>query len=375
MRARRLQIAFIGDVCLSFLRDPGTRAYDFSDGWRAIRNEVGEYDLLVGNLECYLTGSRCSETVREHPMAVPADAASSFLDPVKFSALCLANNHSADGGSEGVCATLEHLSALGIRTFGAGANLDEAEKTSFIESNGRKIAFVGACDKSEYYAGDSRYGVAPMVRRRLGRRIRSAVSQSDLVIVVLHADLEFSEVPGRWRRRLSRWLVEQGAHMVIQHHPHVLQGIEFHKGKLIAYSLGNFVFRIQGNQYQERRAGVKDSMVLVVDVKFCGSATEIAYRVVPIHIGENHLPRGIASPARSLAIEEIHRLSSMLADKNSYRRAWLGRCRAETTFRARSAYYAFAKGQFVRGVLEIWALLARREDRRWVIGLLSFGHI
>lgn len=375
MSARRLQIAFVGDVCLSFLRDTEGRAHGFSDEWRAIRSELGEHDLLVGNLECYLVGSRCNKEAREHPMAVSADTASSFLDPIQFSALCLANNHSMDGGSEGVCATLEHLSSLGVRTFGAGANLGEAEKTTLIESNGCKIAFVSACDKSEYYATGSRYGIAPMVRRRLGRRIRSAASQSDLVVVVLHADLEFSEVPGRWRRRLSRWLVDQGADMVIQHHPHVLQGVEFHKGKLIAYSLGNFVFRIRGNRYQERHAGVKDSMVLVVDVQFCGTATEIVYRVVPVHIGEDHVPRRVTGPAQAHAIQEIHRLSSMLADKKSYRRAWFRRCKAEAIVRTRSAYYAFAKGQFVRGVLETWTLFARREDRRWIIGLLSFGYI
>ena len=163
--------------------------------------------------------------------------------------------------------------------------------------------------------------------------------------------------------------------MVIQHHPHVLQGIEFHKGKLIAYSLGNFLFRIQGNRYQESHASVKDSMVLVVDVQFCGTATEIVYRIVPVHIGDDHLPRCVTGLAQAHAIEEIHRLSSILTNKKSYRRAWFRRCKAEAIIRTRSACYAFAKGQFVRGVLEIWTLFARQEDRRWVVGLLSFGYI
>lgn len=375
MNVRRLQIAFIGDMCLSFLRDPGSRAHGFSKEWMDIENELGEYDLLVGNLECFLADSRCSEKVQDCAMAVPAAAAGSFLNPVKPSALCLANNHSVDGGTEGINTTLEHLSSMGIPTFGVGANLSEAEKTSFVESKGCKIAFIGACDKSEYYATADGYGIAPMMKRRLGRRIRDATSQADLVIVVLHADLEFSEVPGRWRRRLSRWLVDQGAHAVIQHHPHVLQGIEFHKGKLIAYSLGNFVFRIQGNRYQERRPGVKDSVVLVADVQFCNTTTEIAYRVVPIRIGENHLPRPVTGPAQVHAMQEIHRLSSILTDERSYRRAWFLRCKAEAIIRVRSACYAFAKGQFARGALEAWNLFARREDRRWIIGLLSFGYI
>ena len=61
-----------------------------------------------------------------------------------------------------------------------------------------------------------------MRRAQLAKGLREVASAADLVVVSIHADLEFTPVPAAWRRRLSRWLIRQGADLVIQHHPHVL---------------------------------------------------------------------------------------------------------------------------------------------------------
>lgn len=375
MSTRRLRIGFVGDLSFSFLRRSQSHISDFSDNWNVIRRAIGEYDLLVGNLECYVVNSGCSEKIRRQSMAVSGDAIRPFLDAMGFSVLGLANNHSIDGGQEGLEATLERLASLQIHTFGAGRSVAEAEKATFVEVNGHRIAFVGACDNREHYAKADLRGIAPLVPQRLGSRVRRAASQADVVIVVIHADLEFSDVPGRWRRRLSRWLVEQGAHMVIQHHPHVLQGIEVHEGGLIAYSLGNFVFPIEGNRYQERHAGVRNTMVLVTDVRFGNGAPEIGYQIVPVRIGDDHFPKLLTGSKATSAMEDVSRLTSILEDKNSYRLAWLRRCKQEAIARARSIYYAFAKGQYARGISEIWSILSRQQDRRWIMGLLSIGYV
>jgi hypothetical protein len=72
--------------------------------------------------------------------------------------------------------------------------------------------------------------------------VRAAkAAKHDLVVVLLHWGKEYADDPGGWRRVLARRLIDAGAHLVIGHHPHVLQGIERHRGGLIAYSLGNFL--------------------------------------------------------------------------------------------------------------------------------------
>lgn len=368
-----LRFAFVGDVCLPFLKDTRAGVPEFKS-WSAIRHEIGKYDFFVGNLECCLVDERCSEEARKQPMATPVTAGS-FLHDIGFSDLCLANNHSLDCGSGALTATRECLASHGIRGFGAGYDLHEAEEAVFVERNGCKIAFLGACDKSEYYASDSSAGIAPLEKLRLGERVRAAAAQSDLVITMLHADLEFSDVPGRWRQRLSRWLVEQGSHLVIQHHPHVLQGIEEYQGGVIAYSLGNFIFQLHGNKYQEHQTGVFDSMVLIIDVDMRGEKPVLAHRIIPLLIGSDHLPHHMTGRSREKASARLRVLSSLVAERSVHRKIWFRRCRLEAVSRVSHLYYAFRRGDIAAGNRTLHQLLTCREDRRWMRGLASLGYL
>lgn len=64
----------------------------------------------------------------------------------------------------------------------------------------------------------------------------------DLVVVQLHAGFQFQPAPSAGVRMMARAAIDAGASLVLCHHPHVLQGAEWYKGKLILYSLGNFIF-------------------------------------------------------------------------------------------------------------------------------------
>ncbi|WP_447006789.1 CapA family protein [Saccharothrix isguenensis] len=74
------------------------------------------------------------------------------------------------------------------------------------------------------------------------RQIKEAAAASPVVMVQLHAGFQFQEAASDNVREVSRKAIDAGADIVVAHHPHVLQGVEWYKGKLIAYSLGNFVF-------------------------------------------------------------------------------------------------------------------------------------
>lgn len=65
---------------------------------------------------------------------------------------------------------------------------------------------------------------------------------AEIVMVQLHGGYMFTELPGASLREISRRAVDAGADLVINHHPHVVQGLEWYKGKLIGYSLGNLIF-------------------------------------------------------------------------------------------------------------------------------------
>jgi poly-gamma-glutamate capsule biosynthesis protein CapA/YwtB (metallophosphatase superfamily) len=107
-------------------------------------------------------------------------------------------------------------------------------------------------------AWDSLYTVYPELQDSVARRghggpaywvtsqatadIAALKQDVDLVIVQVHGSFEFQHAPSRATMDLARAAVDAGADAVLVHHPHILQGFDWYKGKLIAYSLGNFIF-------------------------------------------------------------------------------------------------------------------------------------
>ena len=73
-------------------------------------------------------------------------------------------------------------------------------------------------------------------------QIAECHASGDKVVVLIHWGIERDEMPQEYQRALARRYIDAGADLVIGSHPHVLQGIEYYKGKPILYSLGNFVF-------------------------------------------------------------------------------------------------------------------------------------
>jgi poly-gamma-glutamate synthesis protein (capsule biosynthesis protein) len=72
--------------------------------------------------------------------------------------------------------------------------------------------------------------------------IRKAKSNADYVIISSHWGVEQAYDCNSAQISMAHRFVDAGADMVLSHHPHVMQAVEFYKGKLIAYSLGNFLF-------------------------------------------------------------------------------------------------------------------------------------
>ena len=72
--------------------------------------------------------------------------------------------------------------------------------------------------------------------------IQARKQDHDFVIVYIHWGIERDESPQEYQRTMARQMIDAGADLIVGSHPHVLQGIEYYKGKGIVYSLGNFIF-------------------------------------------------------------------------------------------------------------------------------------
>ena len=188
-----------------------------------------------------------------------------------FDVVSMASNHTMDWGKDALLDCLDRMHTDGIRTIGAGRDLDEARTPAVFDKDGTKIAFLAYCSvaPSGYYAVPGRAGVAPMraithyqpleedqpgtpcevmtwpVSRDLEALlddIGRAREVADLVFVSLHWGVHFTPaLIADYQPVVAHAAIDAGAAGIIGHHPHILKGIEVYKGRPIFYSLGNFV--------------------------------------------------------------------------------------------------------------------------------------
>lgn len=290
-----------------------------------------------------------------------------------FGILNLANNHIMDGGLGGLQETMDTLDRVGIPWFGAGRTLEQAAAPAWLKRCGRTLAFIGACDFSEDYAAVTFAGTAPMHPfRDLLQRTQEAAKHADAVVVQLHADLEFSRAPAPYRVKLSRALIDHGATLVIQHHPHVVQGVERYRHGLIAYSLGNFVFNVHGNPYQKNYPEARYGWILSVDLDSAAKSVT-SWGMEPVWIADDHRPEPIKGPARETALRDFEARCALLRSPRELRRAWLKRSWREARYHALMAYYKSRRGRPVAAMMDLLDLPMRPRNRFWLRALPFFG--
>jgi poly-gamma-glutamate synthesis protein (capsule biosynthesis protein) len=208
-------------------------------------------DLRVVNCECALTAAR-KPVWKSGAVFKGAPSQAAGLTAVPFDVACLANNHVFDYGPDGFEETLAVLRRNGLRTVGAGMTLDEAAAPLTMTVEGSRVTIVNFSEGEDLTASTGGPGVRGWEIERLAADVRRAKKRGDLVIAVGHAGLEYVPFPPPYVVRAFRALSDAGADCVIGHHPHVPQGVEVRQGRLIAYSLGNFVFWQPGDLYYRR---------------------------------------------------------------------------------------------------------------------------
>ncbi|MDH3974694.1 MAG: CapA family protein [Deltaproteobacteria bacterium] len=236
-------IQAVGDIMPTARVLPFVKKHGFDYPYRATAKLFKSADLVIGNMEAPITtgGSRFKN--KKFTFKAPLESAAA-LKAAGVTHLSLANNHMMDYGMKGLVSTLKALDDVKINYAGAGITLGAARKSSIYEVKGKKIAFLSYSKTYpfEFYATKKKGGTAPGYAAYVKRDIRKARKLSDIVIVAFHWGAEKRETPKDYQRELAHLSIDSGAHIVLGHHPHVLQGIEYYGEGIIFYSLGNFVF-------------------------------------------------------------------------------------------------------------------------------------
>ena len=157
--------------------------------------------------------------------------------------MSLANNHIKDYGSDGIADSRRILRKYGIAFGGAGEDLGQARRISYLEAGPVRLAIIPCVGVApSIWAEDDLSGATPCLDRYLVRDIKEARRNADVVIVFPHWGVEYTRLPLLSSRKHALKWVRAGADLVLGSHSHVAGAIEEIEGIPVLYSLGNLVF-------------------------------------------------------------------------------------------------------------------------------------
>lgn len=361
-----LRLGFVGDIALGKAIWPEIDRHPAEWLFAEVADELAALDHVVGNFEGFAVAPSEEQDVS---MGIRTKDVARLAP--HFDAVTLANNHSMDGGRRGLQLSQEALSGAEIDYFGAGLDRGKAERPLISTVKGWRIAHLGACDKSAQEAGPARAGTPAFDAARLLSRVEAVKPNADLICVSLHADFEFRDLPNPDRISIAHRLIDAGAHLVIQHHPHVPQGWECHNGGVIAYSLGNFVFNMVSNGYMRDHARCWESVLFRVDVSGSKDAPQLDAHWVPLRIDQGGRPVRPSDAEAADQMITVQRISAMLDRPEVLRKAWRETAQWQSKRWRNDIYWALRAGRFGDAVRQAYIVLSRRENRRCVKGALG----
>jgi poly-gamma-glutamate capsule biosynthesis protein CapA/YwtB (metallophosphatase superfamily) len=230
------------------------------DEWRRMSPQV-----RIANLETAITRSESFDPKGINYRMSPENVG--CLSAAGFDCCTLANNHVLDWGEEGLIDTMRALKTCGIRTCGAGRNLDEARAPAVcvVPRGGRVVVYACAVATSgvprDWAAGPARPGVnflpslSEIAARQIGDDIQQVRRPGDLVVVSVHWGANWGyEITPR-QREFAHALIDHARVAIVHgHSSHHPKAMEVHRGGLILYGCGDFLNDYEGIRgYEEFR--------------------------------------------------------------------------------------------------------------------------
>ncbi len=221
-------ILFVGDIMLDRevenLMKENSMLYPFEK----VRRFFKEIDIVVGNLEGPIVKDP-PEFTSEHSRFAFSPEVVKGLSFANFNLLSLANNHTFNMGKEGFKETKEFLAEANINFVGQPIKcnkdfLFKKDNMVFLAINN---AYPFDCSNGE---------IVEIIKEARGSNPKK------ILVVMFHWGIEYQPIGSFSQQNLAHQAIDAGADLIIGSHPHVVQDIEEYEGKLIFYSLGNFIF-------------------------------------------------------------------------------------------------------------------------------------
>ena len=207
-----------------------------------VKDTLSRADIVFVNLESQLSDQNGETQQPKYNLIFTGPPSGArCLEEAKVSVVSTANNHAFDYGMKALRETILNLQGAGVQAVGTSLDSVAGSMPAVLERDGYSIGFL-AYTQFVNINGSWQGRIAMFDSLQARRDIEAIRSKVDLLVVSYHGGAEYTDRPWAKLRRKFQMCAEAGADLVIGHHPHYVQGIESYHGKLIFYSLGNFVF-------------------------------------------------------------------------------------------------------------------------------------
>jgi len=313
--SRQVTLVAVGDVMLGRIIGDRVRGFGPPYPFELVADTLRQADVTFANLESPLTEGGEPEP-KDFVFQGPPEAARGLAE-AGIDIVSVANNHALDYGLWGLAETRAALESAGVAYVGVGDSEAVARSPRIIERNGLRLAFlayvntprdsVSGFDVAGTAATTRRPGVAWATLEVVAADVVAAAAHADIVVVSLHAGLEYQELPSDLQVAVAHAAIDAGARLVLGHHPHVLQGIERYRSGLIIYSLGNFVFDLDSVDYAQ--PGLPSALSAVLEIGLTREGV-VDCRLLPIAIDPaDGRPYPASGEQAAAVLERMSRLS------------------------------------------------------------------
>ncbi len=310
---QEVSLAAVGDIMLGRYIGKVVSAKGAHYPFDQVKTMLRQHDLVLGNLESGIAEDTSAPFFPGKPYNFAASSiAASALRESGFTVLGLANNHMLDFGPDELTLTRSLLRKQGLSFFGAGENIAEARQPAVLVRKGVRFGFLGygVAHARAVYANKNRAGIAPIIMDDIHKDILALRGRADVLVVSLHWGIEYEKTPTGKQRAEAHQIIDWGADVVIGHHPHVMQGIEIYKNKVIAYSLGNFLFDQKG-------AGTDRSFVLACRFR---EKTLYSAEIIPLDRYRSYFPKVAEGSTGEHIVKDLERISTTLHSQIPFQR-------------------------------------------------------
>ncbi|MGH4118433.1 CapA family protein [Clostridium sp.] len=263
---------------------------DFSYIFKNVYSIFSADDVTLANLETTFTDSN-DRADKKFNFKAPSEYAKS-LTLGSIEGVNLSNNHIYDYKQKGFEDTKLALENENINYFGEGSKwLTKIKEQSF--------GFLG-------YRG---WSLDQKFLDKLKSDILELKKTNSVVVINFHWGMERQYYPLDQQKELAHFAIDNGADIILGHHPHVIQGIEQYKNRIIAYSLGNFAFGGNSNPTDKR------TFIFQSNLKFTNNdLTSIGIRVIPCSVSSvdyknDYCPTPLQGPAKLSLLTYLNKLS------------------------------------------------------------------